>query len=158
MIRGYFDFINESKKEEAVEALKKMLQDKPAVTDKGKPSDSRFNDYSDRYPQKIQGIYSIADMKRHLRDKGFTTDNVDQAFHELKNDKEFDIKSISVKNYLYDENVPHFYIDMTKEEAKEIKKDLEEQSKEMNQDKIEKRKERSKKRKELTKTTYKKKK
>lgn len=134
MIRKYDEFVNESKKEDCIEALKKMLKSKPKVS-LGKPTDKRFNDFSENYPD-VKGIYSLASMKRYLTGKGFTKNNVDKALVDLQKDKEYDLKSINVKNYLYkNQNVPHYYIDLTKQEATEIKKDLEGKSKEMNKKK-----------------------
>jgi len=137
----YTEFITESKKDDCVAELKKMLKKKPKISDRGKPSDKHYNDYSKSYPD-VKGIYPLSSIKKYLKDAGFTSDNVDSAINVLQNDKEFKLKSIKVKDYLYgNELVPHFYVDLTSDEAKEIKKDLEAKSKEMNADKVSKRSE-----------------
>jgi len=139
-MKKYLEFINESKKEDCVEAIKKMLKNKPTVK-MGKPTDSRFKDLSKNYPD-VKGIYSLASMVRHMKDKGFTSKNVDDAIAMLKKDKEFDLQTVNVKNYLYrGESVPHYYTDLSKDEANVIKKELQSKSRELNKESIEKRKE-----------------
>lgn len=138
-MKKYLEFINESKKEDAKEAIIEMLDKKPVVK-MGKPSDSRFKDLSDSYPD-VKGIYPLSAIIRHLKDKGFTSSNIDSAIDDLKKDKEFELEFVSVKNYLYrGESVPHYYTGLTKKEANEIKKDLQSQSREMNKEAIQKRK------------------
>jgi len=139
-MKKYLEFINESKKEDCVEAIKKMLKNKPTVK-MGKPTDSRFKDLSKNYPD-VKGIYSLASMVRHMKDKGFTSKNVDDAIAMLKKDKEFDLQTVNVKNYLYrGESVPYYYTDLSKDEANVIKKELQSKSRELNKEAIEKRKE-----------------
>jgi hypothetical protein len=137
-MKKYLEFINESKKEDCVGAIKNMLKKKPTIK-MGKPTDSRFKDLSENYPD-VKGIYSLSAMIRHLKDKGFTSNNVDAAIAVLKKDKEFDLEVINVKNYLYSgELVPHYYTDLTKSEAQEIKKELQTKSRELNK-KVDKKK------------------
>jgi len=137
-MKKYLEFITESKKDDAREAIVKMLEKKPLVK-MGKPSDTRFKDLSDSYPD-VKGIYPLSAIIRHLKDK-FTTSNVDSAIQDLQKDKEFDLKHISVKNYLYrGESVPHYYVDLSKSEANEIKKELQSESRELNKEAIQKRK------------------
>lgn len=141
-MKKYLEFINESKKEDCKEAIKKMLKNKPVVK-MGKPTDSRFKDLSDNYPD-LKGIYSLSAIIRYLKDKGFTSKNVDSAMDDLKkdDDDDFELKTISVKNYLYrGAIVPHYYTDLSKDEATEIKKEIQTKSREMNKEAIEKRKE-----------------
>lgn len=142
MMKKYVEFITESKKDDCVDALKKMLKSKPKVTDRGKSTD-KYDDYSGRYPD-VKGIYPMSAMKKYLKDKGFTTSNVDAALNVLQNDKEYDLKTIKVKNFFGNETVPHFYSDLSETEAKDIKKGLEQKSKEMNEDMIKKRAEQKK--------------
>mgnify|MGYP003403598800 FL=1 len=128
MIKKFDDFIFEakSKKEDNTSLLLRLFNDKPTVKTSSKDE---------------KGAYSLSGIKKFFRDNGKTNDQADDAFYQISNDKSVKVGSISVKDYKFDENLPHFYIGLGKEEASKIKEDYEKSGLESNKETIEKKKE-----------------
>lgn len=114
-VKRYNQFINEAKKDDAKEEILKMLKGNPTVTMS-----------SEKWPTE-KGIYSQAGIIRHLKDK-YNNNQVLNALHDIKNDKESGIKHIMVKNYHYGSNYPYYYIGLSEAEAKEAKEKYEEKN------------------------------
>lgn len=128
MIKKFDDFIFEakSKKEDNTSLLLRLFNDKPTVKTSSKDE---------------KGAYSLSGIKKFFRDNGKTNGQADDAFYQLSNEKSSKINSISVKDYKFDENLPHFYIGLGKEEVSKIKEDYEKGGLENNKETIEKKKE-----------------
>ena len=124
-IKKYTDFINEARinKDEVIDALTKMLKDKPHVE-------------MDTLPNE-KGIYSLSGMKKYLSGK-YTSLQVSNAHGDLMNDKKSDIKSTKVRIESWGENVPYWYTDLTDAQVSKIKGEYEEQEKSKNKEEIEK--------------------
>ena len=127
-IKKYDQFLNEAKKDDAKEEILKMLKSKPTITMS-----------NENWPTE-KGIYSQAGMIRHLKDQ-YTTQQVLNALHDIKNDKSVDIKFIRVMNYKYNEPYPYYYLGLTEAEAKDIKEKYEEKNEVVNKKFVDKRKE-----------------
>ena len=132
MILKYGDFITEAKAKDKgaiVDLLIKLLEEKPKVTLSGKT----FPDEKD--------AYTLAGIKKYFRDHGFTSEDVDDAFYYLGQDKDkkSKVKHFNAKNFHYDENYPYHYIGLTQAEVDKVKERIEKESQEMAKPEIEKR-------------------
>jgi hypothetical protein len=130
-IQKYSDFIiNEArvKKEEIIDKLLDLFKKKPHVE-------------MDRLSNE-KGLYSLSGMKKYL--SNYTTLQVDQALHDIRNDKSIDLKVIRVFINVWDESIPYYYMDLTEAEAKKIKSEYEEQEMKKNKEEIDKTAERRK--------------
>lgn len=127
MIHKFDEFLFEAKsREDNTSLLLKLFNEKPVI---------KLQSVSQ------EGAYSLAGMKRYFRDNGKTNDQCDDAFYVLNKDKSNKIESISIRDHKYNENIPHFYIGLTKEEALKIKEDYEKDNLNKNKDLLDKRKE-----------------
>lgn len=117
IVFNFDDFsMNEAKIKELSQGAKdilKMLENKPSV---------KMNVFEDE-----KGAYTVSGIKTYLSDK-YTSAKIDQFIHELQNDKSVKLKTISIKNYKYNEYYPYYYIGDF--DAKEYKTKLEKNSKE----------------------------
>lgn len=102
-----FEKFFESKKDDLVELLIKLLDEKPEVK-----TESEF------YP-KQKGLYSLASIKKYFTSKGKTKDDADQAVNHLVNDKKFDLGKIEINHPLFGKN-PYYYTGLTKVEVDKI--------------------------------------
>lgn len=89
-----------------------MLKDKPEVT--------KSNEH---WPIE-KGIYSISGIKKYMRSKGYTNDMTDQALYTINKDKR-SLEFVNIYNRKYKQNFPYFFLDLTDEEVKNIKKSYE---------------------------------
>lgn len=118
MILKYGDFITEAKAKDKgaiVDLLIKLLEEKPKVTLSGKT----FPDEKD--------AYTLAGIKKYFRDHGFTSEDADDAFYYLGQDKtkKDKVKHFRAKNFHYDENYPYHYVDLTAAEVEKVKARIE---------------------------------
>ena len=133
MVLKYVDFINEAKakdKKAIVDLLFKLLEEKPKVEHGSK---SKYPDEKD--------AYTLAGVKKYFRDHGFTSQDGDDAFYYLGQDKErkAKVKFFRAKNYTYDQSVPYNYVDLSDDEVTKVKARIEKESAEMAKPEIEKR-------------------
>lgn len=134
MIISKFDkFVFESKSksesDKLVSLLFQILENKPKVkTENGSVEEK---------------IYSLSSLKKIFKEKGKTNDDVDDAIYQISKSKEFasKLKHVSVKNYEWNESIPHYYVGLSESEVSELKASKESASKEKNQEKIAKRQE-----------------
>ena len=137
MILKFTDFINEARKskKEITDVLGELFSKKPAV----KVSDKTQ-----------KGIYSLAGIIQYFKDNGMSSQNATDALYHFdkefakrekeelnkttddKNDKKLTkkIKNVSVEDSKLGKKYPYYYVDLTKEQADEIKSELEKDSKE----------------------------
>lgn len=106
-----------------VKDIEKMLTDAPLIK-----SDN------EKYPDQ-KHAYTLATIKKYMRDKGYTNDQVDQAMYKISNDKEFKdvdakIKSVNVYFAGFDSKSPVYYIetDMDKHAIVEYYDDLQKEA------------------------------
>ena len=137
MILKFTDFINEARKskKEITDVLGELFSKKPAV----KVSDKTQ-----------KGIYSLAGIIQYFKDNGMSSQNATDALYHFdkefakrekeelnkttddKNDKKLTkkIKNVCVEDSKLGKKYPYYYVDLTKEQADEIKSELEKDSKE----------------------------
>lgn len=131
-IQKYSDFIlNEARvnKAEVVKDLVDMLKKKPHVE-----MDKLANE---------RGLYGLAGMKKYLSGK-YTTSQVDNALHDLQNDKKSGLKSVYVKVSHWNKSMPYWYMDMNEAEVEKMKKQYEEEEVKKNKEELDKQSERKK--------------
>lgn len=130
MIKKFDEFIFEgsrSDKEDNTNLLLKLFNEKPIVKTLSKDE---------------RGAYSLSGIKKYFRENGKTNDKADDAFYLLKRDKSSrKIQSVNIKDYKFNETIPHFFIDLSEEEIDKIKSEYEKDGLEKNKDIIEKNKE-----------------
>lgn len=124
MILRYNEFLNEAKKAKglSIDLLVKLFKDKPVV----KLNSKSFPDQKD--------IYSTAGIKKYFNENGFTSTDADDAIYSISNapyKSKYKVDHVNVRNHHFDENYPHMYMDMTEEEVKKAKDDLEKKSADM---------------------------
>lgn len=127
-VKRYNQFVNEAKKDDAKADLLSMFEKKPTVTMS-----------SEKWPTE-KGIYSQSGMINYLKGK-FTSGQVLNALHDLKNDKKVALKHISVKNHRYNESYPYYYIGLSEAEAKDLKEKYEDANEASNKGPMAKKKE-----------------
>jgi hypothetical protein len=93
-----------------------MLKNKPTVTK-----------LSSKWPTE-KGIYSQSGMIAYLKPLGYNEDAVLSALNMIQNDKKSEVEYIKVKNFVYKESYPYYYIGLSKEEASKIKEEYEEKN------------------------------
>jgi hypothetical protein len=131
-IQKYSDFIlNEARvnKAEVVNALTEMFKKKPHVE-----MDKLANE---------RGLYGLAGMKKYLSGK-YTTAAVDNALHDLKNDKKSGLKSVYVNVSHWGKSMPYWYMDLTEAEVKKLKEEYEEEEARKNKEELDKKSARKK--------------
>jgi len=131
-IQKYSDFIlNEARvnKAEVVKDLVDMLKKKPHVE-----MDKLANE---------RGLYGLAGMKKYLSGK-YTSIQVDNALHDLQNDKKSGLKSVYVKVSHWNKSMPYWYMDLTEAEVKKLKEEYEEEEVRKNKEELDKQSERKK--------------
>jgi len=124
--------INEAKKDKsvAIDLLIKILKEKPSIKlDSKTMPDEKY-------------AYSLAGLKKYFREKGLTSQDVDDAFYNINNDKEYKSKYklgyFGVKNQKSKLNTVYHYIDLSKEEANKLKEAINKESQEKIKPEIEK--------------------
>ena len=121
MILKFTDFINEARKskKEITDVLGELFSKKKAV----KVSDKTQ-----------KGIYSLAGIIQYFKDNGMSSQNATDALHAYNNDKKLKdtIENVEVLDYKLNKKYPYYYAieHVTKEQADEIKSELEKDSKE----------------------------
>lgn len=85
-----------------------------------------------------KGMYSILGFKNKLSDK-YTSIQISNALQDVKTDKKIGLKTINVHHSLWNENIPYYYLDLTADEAKKLKKEYEAEEKEANKGQLVKR-------------------
>jgi hypothetical protein len=85
---------------------------------------------SENFPN-TNKIYSLSNVINFLNDK-YSTLKICQAFDDINNCNELNIKYILVKNFYYNEKIPYYYLNniIADEEAINIKSELERWSEE----------------------------
>ena len=128
-IQRYSDFIGEARKnkDESVSALLDMFKNKPKV----EMNDKR-EDKLGKLADQEGGLYSLSGMHKYLDSKEGM--DVSGALYTLQNDKNVDIKSINVRVSIWNEDIPYWYTDISKEEAVKLKAKYEKQDKEINKE------------------------
>ena len=133
------DFIVEAKKDKSaiIDLLIKVLKEKPLI----KIDSKTMPDEKD--------AYSLAGLKKYFRENGHTSQDVDDAFYYLHNDKEYkkkyDIGYFGVKNQKSPLNTIYHYIDISKDEANKLKEKIKEESIQKSKPEVEKKAARKKK-------------
>lgn len=116
------DFITEAKKDKSgiIVLLIKVLKEKPTI----KLDSKNLPDEKD--------AYSLAGLKKYFRENGHTSQDVDDAFYYLNNNKEYKnkhkIESFGVKNQNSKLNTVYYYLDLKKEDAEKLKNKIKEES------------------------------
>lgn len=136
MIKKFEDFVLESRKTKdkgsLVDLLVKLLSEKPEIKLK-----------SPNYPTE-KGAYSLAGMKSYFKSNGKTNAECDEAFYQMGKSKTLKVGDFAAKNFYYDEGVPYFYMDLSKDDIQKIKDKYEKESENQAKPIVDKRKEQKK--------------
>lgn len=115
------DFIVESKKDKSVivDLLIKVLKEKPLIKIDSKTMPDE------------KGAYSLAGLKKYFRENGHTSQDVDDAFYCINNDKEYkkkyDIEYFGVRSQKSTLNTIYHYIDIPKDDVNKLKEKIKEE-------------------------------
>lgn len=123
-LEKFFESRSKSKSDEIVSLVFKILESKPKIS------------LSNGEVEK--GIYSISGIKKYFVDNGKTKGDADEAMHQIFKDKNHTskIERVSVKNYEWNENIPHYYVGMDKSSVEDLKKEKENLSQEKGKEKL----------------------